>query len=108
MLEDNVQSAAAFLDAFEATGHEDWLAHAARVVAYCTAAHWDDAAGEGRGAEGGGGFFDVAKGRAATGAPYLATRAKPVQDSPTPPPTTLAPPVPAPPSPLPHPPQCPP
>ncbi len=92
MLEDNVQGAAAFLDAFEATGHEDWLARAARVMAYCTAAHWDDAAGEGRGAEGGGGggFFDVAKGRAATGAAYLATRAKPVQDSPTPAPNSVA------------------
>jgi uncharacterized protein YyaL (SSP411 family) len=55
MLEDNVQGAAAFLDAFEATGREDWLARAVRVMTYCTAAHWDDAAGEGRGAEGGGG-----------------------------------------------------
>jgi uncharacterized protein YyaL (SSP411 family) len=86
MLEDNVQSAAAFLDAFEATGHADWLARASRVMAYCTAAHWDDAAGEGVG----GGFFDVAKGRAATGAAYLTTRAKPVQDSPTPAPNGVA------------------
>jgi uncharacterized protein YyaL (SSP411 family) len=86
MLEDNVQSAAAFLDAFEATGNEDWLARAAGVMAYCTAAHWDDAGGEGAG----GGFFDVAKGRTAAGAAYLTTRAKPVQDSPTPAPNGVA------------------
>ena len=92
MLEDNVQSAAAFLDAFEATGHEDWLTRATRVMAYCTTAHWDDAAEEGSGGGGGGrgGFFDVAKGRAAAGAVYLATRAKPVQDSPTPAPNGVA------------------
>ena len=81
MLEDNVQSAAAFLDAYEATGNEDWLARAARVMAYCTAAHWDDAAG---------GFFDVARDRGATGVAYLTTRAKPVQDSPTPAPNGVA------------------
>src|SRR2546430_5565840 len=39
----------------------------------CGRAHWDDAQG---------GFFDVARDR--SGAAYLATPAKPVQDSPTP------------------------
>ncbi len=81
MLEDNVQCAAAFLDAYEATGTEDWLARAVRVMAYCTAAHWDDAAA---------GFFDVARDRADGGATYLSTRAKPVQDSPTPSPNGVA------------------
>ena len=40
---------------------------------YCGRAHWDDANG---------GFFDVARDR--SGAAYLATPAKPVQDAPTP------------------------
>jgi len=43
------------------------------VMRYCGRAHWDDAKG---------GFFDVARDR--TGAAYLATPAKPVQDAPTP------------------------
>jgi uncharacterized protein YyaL (SSP411 family) len=52
---------------------EDWLARAEQVMTWCVAAHWDET---------GGGFFDVAKGRG--GPAYLATRAKPIQDSPTP------------------------
>src|SRR2546427_2663080 len=73
MLDDNVHAAAAFLDAYEATGERAWLTGAIAVVRYCARAHWDDAAG---------GFFDVARDRG--GAAYLATRARPVQDSPTP------------------------
>ncbi len=80
MLDDSVQSAAAFLDAYEATGVDAWLDRAVRVLAHCTAAHWDDAAG---------GFFDLARDRSAAVA-YLATRAKPLQDSPTPSPNGVA------------------
>ncbi len=73
MLEDNVHAAAAFLDAYEATGDDTWLTRAIAVMHYCGRAHWDDATG---------GFFDVARDR--SGAAYLTTPAKPVQDSPTP------------------------
>jgi len=73
LLEDNVHAAAAFLDAAEATGEDAWLGRAIAVMRYCGRAHWDDAKG---------GFFDVARDR--SGAAYLATPAKPVQDSPTP------------------------
>ena len=80
LLEDNVHAAAAFLDAFEATGDEAWRTRAITVMQQCRRAHWDDAGGGGGG--GGGGFFDVARDR--TGSAYLATPAKPVQDAPTP------------------------
>jgi uncharacterized protein YyaL (SSP411 family) len=72
MLEDNVQSAAAFLDAYEATGRTEWLERATSVMAHCDRVHWDAA----------GGYFDLAAGGDATA--YLAERAKPVQDAPTP------------------------
>jgi hypothetical protein len=74
LLDDNVQGAAAFLDAFEATGDTAWLDRARAVLAYCVRAHWDETAG---------GFFDLAATNGAAAA-YLATRAKPIQDSPTP------------------------
>jgi len=73
LLEDNVQAAAAFLDAYEATGDEVWRTRATEVMQYCGRAHWDDEKG---------GFFDVVRGRG--GAAYLATPAKPIQDAPTP------------------------
>src|SRR5438874_6736836 len=73
LLEDNVHAAAAFLDAYEATGDDPWLTRASAVMHYCGRAHWDDATG---------GFFDLARDR--SGAAYLTTPAKPVQDSPTP------------------------
>jgi uncharacterized protein YyaL (SSP411 family) len=79
MLDDNVQGAAAFLDAYEATGRAEWLERAIAVMTYCAAAHGDDPAG---------GYFDLAQGR--PGAAYLAARAKPVQDSPTPSPNGVA------------------
>jgi len=79
LLDDNVQSAAALLDAYEATGDQPWLDRAAAVMAYCAAAHWDDAAG---------GYFDTARDRG--GVAYLSTRAKPVQDAPTPSPNGVA------------------
>src|SRR5207247_807869 len=71
MLDDNVQAAAAFLEACEATGEPAWLDRAAAVMTYCGKAHADDTAG----------YFDIA---ATNGTAYLATRAKPVQDAPTP------------------------
>jgi uncharacterized protein YyaL (SSP411 family) len=79
MLDDNVQAAAAFLDAYEATGTAAWLDRATSVMTYCAGAHWDDAAG---------GYFDVPQDHA--GAAYLGTRAKPVQDAPTPSPNGVA------------------
>jgi hypothetical protein len=79
MLDDNVQAAAAFLDAYEATGTAAWLERATSVMQYCAAAHWDDAAG---------GYFDIA--REPGGVAYLATRAKPIQDAPTPSPNGVA------------------
>jgi len=79
MLDDNVQAAAAFLDAYEATGEQQWLERTIAVMRYCEQAHGDP--------PGGGGYFDIA---AATGTAYLATRAKPVQDAPTPSPNGVA------------------
>ena len=77
MLDDNVQAAAAFLDAYEATGESAWLDRAAAVMTYCGTAHADASAG----------YFDIA---ATNGTAYLATRAKPVQDAPTPSPNGVA------------------
>ena len=51
-------------------------------MAYCAAAHWDTAAA---------GYFDLARDRgAAADVAYLGTRAKPVQDAPTPSPNGVA------------------
>src|SRR5206468_1593870 len=66
-------AAAALLDAYEATGDDQWLRRAVAIMHHCGRAHWDDAAG---------GFFDIARDQG--GPAYLATPAKPVQDSPTP------------------------
>jgi uncharacterized protein YyaL (SSP411 family) len=71
MLDDNVQSAAAFLDAYEATGVAAWQGRSMEVMGYCLKAHADEA----------GGYFDISD---AKGSTYLAARAKPVQDAPTP------------------------
>ena len=73
MLDDAVQAAAAFLDAYEATGERAWLDRAIQVMRYCGSAHWDGAAG---------GYFDLARDHG--GAAILTTPAKPVQDAPTP------------------------
>ena len=81
LLDDNVQAAAAFLDAYEATGTTPWLDRAVEVMAYCDAAHGDAA----------GGYFDVAGERGGGAAvAYLETRAKPIQDAPTPSPNGVA------------------
>jgi hypothetical protein len=86
LLDDNVQGAAAFLDAYEATGTVAWLERAEQVMAYCAAAHGDDGPDGGKG-----GYFDVARARGgAAEAAYLGTRAKPIQDAPTPSPNGVA------------------
>ncbi len=77
MLDDNVQAAAAFLDGYEATGESSWLDRTIEVMTYCAKAHADPS----------GGYFDIA---ATNGTAYLATRAKPVQDAPTPSPNGVA------------------
>jgi uncharacterized protein YyaL (SSP411 family) len=79
LLDDNVQAAAAFLDAYEATGDGAWLTRVLAVLHYCERAHWDEAAG---------GFFDVARDRG--GVAYLTAPAKPIQDAPTPSPNGVA------------------
>jgi uncharacterized protein len=83
LLDDNVQSAAAFLDAFEATGLDAWRDRAVAVMTYCATAHWAVHWGDPAG-----GYFDIAQGQNGTG--YLATPAKPVQDAPTPSPNGVA------------------
>src|SRR5439155_15574134 len=77
MLDDNVQAAAAFLDGYEATGESSWMERTIEVMTYCAKAHADP----------NGGYFDIA---ATNGTAYLATRAKPVQDAPTPSPNGVA------------------
>jgi uncharacterized protein YyaL (SSP411 family) len=77
MLDDNVQAAAGFLDAYESTGQTHWQRRAIEVMGYCLKSHVDE----------GGGYFDTAT---TSGAAYLATRAKPVQDAPTPSPNGVA------------------
>ena len=71
-LDDQVHAAAAFLDAFEATGSGEWLARAERVQEHVERAHGDPA----------GGYWDVATGAEGTG--YLTVRGKPAQDAPAP------------------------
>lgn len=79
LLDDHVHAVAAFLDAYEATGEAAWLERATSVMRSSVRAFWDDAQG---------GFFDVPQDGA--GPAYLSTRAKPVQDAPTPSPNGVA------------------
>jgi hypothetical protein len=72
LLEDQVWTAAAALDAFEATGDPDWLDWARAVMDHAIATCWDDEHG---------GFFDRAGG-ATTG--LLGAKSKPIQDGPSP------------------------
>src|SRR5260370_21158298 len=74
LLDDHVHAAAAFLDAYEATGEAAWLERAVTVMHHCGRVYWD---------EEGGGFFDVPRDR--PGIAYLAPPAKPIQDAPSPP-----------------------
>ena len=85
LLDDNVQSAAAFLDAYEATGRDAWRDRAIAVMTYCATAHWAPHRGDPTG-----GYFDIAPGENGEDTGYLATRAKPVQDAPTPSPNGVA------------------
>ena len=71
MLDDQVQSASAFLDAYEATGTNAWLDRAIGVMEHVERAHGDSE----------GGYWDIS----GTGGPaYLAVRGKPAQDAPSP------------------------
>ena len=79
LLDDQVQTAAAALDAHEATGDPAWLVWATRIMERTWEHHWDAA---------GGGLFDTATGQGGEG--LLPTRAKPVQDAPTPSPNGVA------------------
>ena len=80
LLDDQVQVAAAALDAHEATGEGEWLGWAERLMDRVWADYWD---------ESGGGLFDTARGRG-NELGLLPARAKPVQDTPTPSPNGVA------------------
>lgn len=79
LLEDQVQTAAAALDAFELTGDTAWLTWAERILARV----WKDYVDEEDG-----GLFDTARDQ--TGEGLLPARAKPLQDAPTPSPNGAA------------------
>jgi uncharacterized protein len=80
LLEDQVQGAAAALDAYEVTGDEAWLGWAERLMDRVWMDYWD--------AEGGG-LWDTARNRG-TEPGLLPARAKPIQDAPTPSPNGVA------------------
>jgi uncharacterized protein YyaL (SSP411 family) len=80
LLEDQVQTAAAALDAYEATGQLGWLEWSERLMERVWTEYWDTE---------GGGLFDTARGRSGERG-LLPTRAKPVQDTPTPSPNGVA------------------
>jgi uncharacterized protein YyaL (SSP411 family) len=80
LLDDQVQVAAAALDAYETTGDREWLDWAERLMNRVWADYWD---GEG------GGLFDTARWRTDE-AGLLPARAKPMQDTPTPSPNGVA------------------
>ena len=73
LLEDQVQAAQAALDAYEDGAGPEWLRWAGRLMDRVWREYWDGVRG---------GLFDVATGRSGEG--LLPTRAKPVQDAPTP------------------------
>ncbi|MGH7532991.1 MAG: thioredoxin domain-containing protein, partial [Gemmatimonadales bacterium] len=79
LLDDQVQVAAAALDAYETTGNEDWLGWAEAMMERVWRDYRDDNAG---------GLFDVAHARGGEG--LLPERTKPIQDSPTPSPNGVA------------------
>jgi uncharacterized protein len=80
LLEDQVQTAAAALDAYDTTGDREWIDWAGRLMDRVWADYRDEA---------GGGLFDTARGRGGE-AGLLPTRAKPIQDAPTPSPNGVA------------------
>jgi uncharacterized protein YyaL (SSP411 family) len=80
LLDDQVQTAAAALDAYEMTGDSGWLEWGRAIMDRVWSDYWDSE---------GGGLFDTARGRAAEEG-LLPARAKPVQDTPTPSPNGVA------------------
>ena len=80
LLDDQVQVAAAALDAYELTGRRDWLEWAERLMERTWSEYWDEKEG---------GLFDTARGRRDE-AGLLPARAKPIQDTPTPSPNGVA------------------
>jgi uncharacterized protein len=80
LLDDQVNAAAAALDAYEATGDQEWLEWARVLMERVWRDYSDPESG---------GLFDTARGRRdETG--LLPTRAKPIQDAPTPSPNGVA------------------
>jgi uncharacterized protein YyaL (SSP411 family) len=80
LLDDQVQTAAAALDAFETTGEAAWLLWAERLMDRVWTDYWDTNEG---------GLFDTARNRSGEEG-LLPARAKPVQDTPTPSPNGVA------------------
>jgi len=80
LLDDQVQTAAASLDAYETTGQSEWLGWSERIMDRVWTDYWDS---------NGGGLFDTARGRTGEEG-LLPARAKPVQDTPTPSPNGVA------------------
>jgi uncharacterized protein YyaL (SSP411 family) len=80
LLEDQVFTAAAALDAYEATGDRAWLDWAERLMNRVWGDYWDEAEG---------GLWDTARPEAEQPG-LLPARAKPVQDAPTPSPNGVA------------------
>src|SRR5207237_1514629 len=80
LLDDQVQAAAAALDAYENSGGREWIEWAGRLADRVWVDYWD---------ESGGGLFDTARGRTHE-AGLLPARAKPIQDAPTPSPNGVA------------------
>jgi uncharacterized protein len=80
LLDDQVQTAAAALDAYETTGQREWLEWGERIMDRVWSDYWDVDKG---------GLFDTASGRSGEEG-LLPARAKPVQDTPTPSPNGVA------------------
>jgi uncharacterized protein YyaL (SSP411 family) len=80
LLDDQVQVAAAALDAYETTGDRAWLEWPEQLMERVWSDYWDQK---------GGGLFDTARGRRDE-AGLLPARAKPIQDTPTPSPNGVA------------------
>ena len=79
LLDDQVQVAAAAIEAYEATGDRDWLTWAEAILARVWRDYLDDE---------GAGLFDTARDRGGEG--LLPAQARPVQDAPTPSPNGTA------------------
>ncbi len=80
LLDDQVQTAAAALDAYETTGEGEWLEWGERLMDRVWTDYWDGDKG---------GLFDTARGRTGEEG-LLPTPAKPIQDTPTPSPNGVA------------------